>query len=151
MSLLNKIYFHSTCEQTWSTIYLYAWRSKHSIRLMLRGIHALMILVKSKGNWTAWCMCTLKFKCSCACMFTCFVNLVLTCVLALTIICSHIYWFIWSHAFLFTSYEIHILLCTHTLIIVCSYVNMLLRELFHFPICLNAHMLGHFYDWIILC
>ena len=151
MSYLNKIYFRSKCEHTWSTIYLYAWRSKRSISWMLRDIHALMIVVKSKCNWTVRCMCSLRLKCSCAYMFTCFVDLVLTYVLALMIICSHVSWLIWSHAVMFTSYEIHKLLCSHVLIIVCSYVNMVWKELVHFPICLNAHMLGHFIDWMLLC
>ena len=114
MSLLNKIYFWTTCEHTWSTIYLYAWRSKHSCSWMHGDIQALMIVVKSKGNWMVRCMCTLRFKCSCACRLTCFVDLVLTYVLVLTIICSHVYRLIWSHAFTFTSYEIHILCWSYT-------------------------------------
>ena len=125
VSVLSKIYFWTIMEYTWSMIYLYAWRSKHSCNWMLGDIHALMRLVKSKCNWTVTCMCTLWFKCSFACMFACFVDLVLTCVLALTIICSHVYWHIWSHAFTFTSYEIHKLPCTRTLLIIHFYVPML--------------------------
>ena len=118
MSLLNKIYFWNTCEHTWSTIYVYAWRLKCSSCWMLGHIHALVIVVKSYGNCTVWCMCTFRFKCSCACMFTCFVDLVLTCILALMIICPHVYLLKWLHAFMSTSFEIHILLCTHTLLII---------------------------------
>ena len=122
VSLIDKIYIWTTYEHTSSMIYLYARRLKRSTSSMLGNILALMILVKSKGNWTVRCMCTLSFKCSCTCIFTCFVDLVLTCVLALTIICFHVYWLIWSHAFTFTSYEIHILLCTHTLLIIHFFV-----------------------------
>ena len=125
MFLLNKIYFLTTCEHTWSTIYLYAWKPNRTCSWMLGHIHALMIVLKFEGNWTARYMCTLRFKCSCASLFTFFVDLVLTCVLALTIICSHVYFLRWLQAFTFTSFEIHILLCTHTLLIIHFYVHML--------------------------
>ena len=82
LHVTHKIYFWITCEHTWLTIYVYAWRSKRLSSWMLRHIHALRRLVKSKSNWTVRCMCTLRFKCSCACMFTSFVDLVLTCLLA---------------------------------------------------------------------
>ena len=121
MSHLNRIYFLPTCEHTWSTIYLYGWRPNRSCRWMLWHIHALMIVVKSKGNWMVRYVCTLRFKCSCACMFTCFVDLMLTCILALTIIYSHVNWLIWTHAFMFTSYEIHIHTCKHTWSIIYVY------------------------------
>ena len=114
MSNLNKIYFSTTFEHTWSTIYLYTWRAKRSCSWMLGHIHALMRLVKSKGNCTVRCRCTLRFKSSCAYMFTCFIDFVFTCVLALTIICSHVYLHRWSRAFTFTSYEIHILCWSYT-------------------------------------
>ena len=48
-----------------------------------------------------------------------------TYVLALTIICSHVYLLRWSHAFIFTCFDIHILLCFHSLMIIHFYVHML--------------------------
>ena len=142
MSHRNKIYFWTTCENTWSTIYLYAWRSKRSCSWMRGHIHDLMIVVKSKGSWTVRCMCTLRSKCACACMSIWFVDLVLTCVLALTAICflkstwldvhlllrSHLlkftYFYVhilcWSYTSMFPCFDNRILLCQHTLKRTCS-------------------------------
>ena len=66
----------------------------------------------------------------------CFVDHVLTCVLAFTIICSHMYLLRWSHTFMFTCFDIHMLLCSHALMIIstCLYALML--------ICLDTFMIG---------
>ena len=114
-----------------------------------------------------WCMCTLRFKCSCACIFmclyvhmlcwsrahkyTCFDDHMLSRLLAIMITCLSVY-ILWnSHTSMYSYLYDHTLLCSHALIIVCSYVNMLWRESVHFPIWLNAHMLGHVNDWMLLC
>ena len=56
----------------------------------------------------------------------------------------HILWN--SHTSMFTYFVDQTLLCSHALIIVRSNVNMLLRELVHLPICLNALILTNFFD-----
>ena len=126
MSLLNKIYFWTTCEHTWSMIYLYAWRSKRSCSRMLGHTHALMIVLNFYGSWMIRCLCTLRFKCSCTCMFTCFVDLVL--VLALTIICFHVYLLLRSYILKFADFYVHILCWSYTSMFTCSDNRMLLCQ-----------------------
>ena len=99
------------------------------------------------------CMCTWMLKYSRACMFN-----------ALLITCSYVYllWWLFAHMFLcscvliFTCFYVHMLWWSYTSmftyfddgILLCLYA--LMRNV-HLSICLNAHMLGHFYDWILPC
>ena len=79
-------------------------------------------------------------------MCTCFDYHMLSRLLAYIITCFNVH-ILWnSHTFMYTDFVYHTLLCFQALIIVCSNVNMLLRELVHLPICLNAPMLKYFFD-----
>ena len=82
---------------------------------------------------------------------TCFDDYMLSRLLAEMITCFYVHIFWNSHTSMYTYFVDHTLLCSHALIIVSSYVNILWRELVHIPICLNAHLHRHFYDWMLPC
>ena len=79
-------------------------------------------------------------------MSTCFNKNMSTCLYALMLIysdtfmieCSYVNMLCWPHAFNFT--------CP-----IASYVYMLWQEHVDLPICLNAYIFRHFYDWMLLC
>ena len=79
-------------------------------------------------------------------MCTCSDDHMLSCLLAYMITCFYVHILCNSHTSMYTYFVDHTLLCSHALIIVCSNVNMLLRELVHLPICLNAPMLTYLFD-----
>ena len=102
MSLLHKIYVLTTFAHTWMTIYLCAWRLICSYSWILGCSHALMVVLKSYGDWMIRCMCTWMLKYSFACMFN-----------ALLITCSHVYLLLWSFAHMSTCLNDHMLLYSH--------------------------------------
>ena len=161
MSLFHKIYFLTTFAHTWMKTYRYAWRLKCLGSWMLGHSHALMIMLKSKGDWTVRCMCTWMLKYSCACMFN-----------ALLITCSHVFLLQWLFAYMSTCLDGHMFLCSCVLTFTCFYIHMFwwsytfmftcfydgillclyaLTTNVHLPKCPNAHILGDLYDWILTC
>ena len=150
MSLLYKTYslilikhqtfFVCTCTYTWITIYLYAWRRICLCSWRLVHSHALMILLKCKGDWTVRCICTRMLKCSCTCMFTCFVDHMLKWLLSLMITCSYVYLLWWSYVLMFTCFDV-----------TCSYIYMLQWSYPPISTCLDDHMLLRLHALTITC
>ena len=72
------------------------------------------------------------------------------CVLALMITCFYVYMFWCSHAFMFTCFDDCLLPCLHALTIVCSHAYKLWWEQVHRLVHLDVHLLGHFYNCMLL-
>ena len=141
MFLLNKIYFLTTCEHTWSTIYLYLGdRIVHVVGCL--GIYMLWWLcLNSKViEWqdicVLWGLNAHELVCSLSLLISCSHVYLLWRLYALTSTClndhmllrSHllkftyfyVYILCWSYTSMFTRFDNRILLCQHTLKRTCS-------------------------------
>ena len=155
VSLIDKIYIWNTCEHTSSTIYLYARRLKRSTSLMLRNILALMILVKSKGNWTVKCMCTWVLNAYVlvflhALLISCLHVFLLWHSYALTSIGLYDHMLLRSHLTKFTYFYVHILCWSYTFMFPCFDNCMLQCQHVLKRTYSLAYMLECSYAWTLL-
>ena len=84
-------------------------------------------------------------------MLPCLHALIRTCPFACMPWCSCAQTILWLHAPMFTWFVNHMLLCSHASMIECFSVYILWWSHAHFPVPLQAYVLGCFDDYLLLC
>ena len=126
MHWYSHVWYPHTCAHTWMMKCLLARKLNWSCSRTLMHLNVLTIVLVGKSECEIGVMCTRVLNCSYACMLS------------------------WSHACMFTCFVDNLLTFVFALMITCSHVYLLWWSHAHLPVCLHAHMLGCFDDYLIL-